>query len=335
MNRKIIKEFELLVACYNDKYKQIKNSENYYRLKQLKYILNILKKYNKKITIFNYKQLKLIKGIGEGTIERIKEILEFGYLKELKDYNLNSKKFKIIEDLKSVIGIGDSKALELYNNGITSVNLLKKKINNGSIIVNNKILIGLKYYDKIIKTIQHNIINNIYQLFTHIFININKKYNNDMKYIFEFCGSYRRKTQTSGDIDILISKLGIVKENFNYLDIIINILKKPIIFNNNKPFLIDDLTKKGSTKYMGFCCYNDYIMRVDIRYISYTSWYTALLYFTGSAEFNKQMRIKAKLKNYKLSEYGLYTKNNEKIPINSEKDIFNILNLDYIDPSLR
>jgi DNA polymerase (family 10) len=48
--------------------------------------------------------------------------------------------------------------------------------------------------------------------------------------------------------------------------------------------------------------------------MSYESFPSALLYFTGSAELNKKMRQVAKEMGYKLSEYGLF-KNNEKLEI--------------------
>jgi DNA polymerase/3'-5' exonuclease PolX len=71
----------------------------------------------------------------------------------------------------------------------------------------------------------------------------------------------------------------------------------------------------------------------------YDSYYTSLLYFTGSGEFNRKMRLLASQMNYKLNEYGLYKKlkNNKykKIHIASEKDIFNHLHMEYINPPFR
>ena len=46
---------------------------------------------------------------------------------------------------------------------------------------------------------------------------------------------------------------------------------------------------------MGFCKYkNNLIRRIDIRLIPFESIYAAILYFTGSYELNKIMRINAK-----------------------------------------
>jgi DNA polymerase/3'-5' exonuclease PolX len=53
------------------------------------------------------------------------------------------------------------------------------------------------------------------------------------------------------------------------------------------------------------------------------------------AELNKKMRQIAKLKKLKLSEYGLFKENGDKININDERDVFNILEIEYLVPRLR
>ena len=89
------------------------------------------------------------------------------------------------------------------------------------------------------------------------------------------------------------------------------------------------------TKYMGFCKYkNNPVRRIDIRYVPYKYYHSALLYFTGSADLNKQMRSIA-IKGYKLSEYGLFDKNDKRIKTKSERDIFKKLGLEYLHPRLR
>ena len=46
--------------------------------------------------------------------------------------------------------------------------------------------------------------------------------------------------------------------------------------------------------------------------ISWKGFYYSLLNFTGSMEFNREMRTIAKDKCYKFSEYGLHDENNKK-----------------------
>ncbi len=343
-NSNIIKEFENLIDFIKEQNnKLIQNKDiktvtsNKFRIKQLENVKEILKKYPEKISLENLDKLKEINGIGKGSITRITEILETGKLSELNNFvPQNKEQEKILEDLESVVGIGHVKAIELYNQGIKSVKDLKKKYKNGEIELNDKILLGLKYYGKFFGNIPRKEIKDISKIFTQIIKKINKNINPEIEYIYEICGSYRREKPFCGDIDVLISKKGKL-DKINYLENIINLLKEPNKKNNNEPLIIDDLTDKNiHTKYMGFCKYLDNpIRRIDIRFIPYESFHSALVYFTGSMELNKKMRQIAKTKHYKLSEYGLFKENGDKIEINSERDLFDALDIEYLHPRLR
>jgi DNA polymerase/3'-5' exonuclease PolX len=345
MNKIIITEFEKLVNFISEEIDKLQNlkdlkkvTSNQFRLRQIKNVLSILKKFPVKITIDNYMELKNIQGIGKGSLDRIKEILETDKLSEIGNFIDTSKeKNKIIEDLETVVGIGHVNALEFFNQGVKSVKDLIKKIDKGKIEVNDKIQLGLKYYGKFQGNIPRKEIDKVNKIFNSIINKINKKLKDKDQYIYEICGSYRREKDTSGDIDILISKKGILDPEFNYLDNIIKLLKEPIKKNNDNPLLIDDMTDKNiHTKYMGFCKYKENPpRRIDIRFIPYDSYFSALLYFTGSVELNKQMRNIAKTKKLKLSEYGLFKENGDKIEINSERDVFDALNMEYLIPRLR
>lgn len=306
---------------------------NKYKIKAIDTLLKVLENFPKKITLNNVNELKNFKGIGDKTIKKITDILIYGEIKSDLVININ-----ILNELKDIIGIGEHNAIKLFNLGITSIEDLKQKINNKELKVNKVIELGVKYYNKYFENIPRKEIDSINILFKKIIEDINKVSNRD--YIYIICGSYRRNNEYSNDIDILISECGNdSNKDINHLKYIIDILKSPIRFNNNKQLLIDDLTYKNiTTKYSGFLKYkNNYIRRIDIRYVKYKYYYSALLYFTGSARLNKLMRDNAKKCGYILSEYGLknistgkYLKN-----IHSEKDIFNILNMPYLSPSKR
>jgi DNA polymerase beta len=342
MNSKIIEEFERLISFTKDQQINAIDKKaitaNQFRIKQLQNILSILKKYPENITIDNYKELSKISGIGKGSIDRIKEILEKGSLLELENYkDVNKKKKEALEDLESVVGIGPTIALELYDQGIKSVKKLKKMVEKNEIEVNDKILLGLKYYGKFEGNIPRKEITCVNKILIDVIKKLNKDIDEDKKYVFEICGSYRREKPTSGDIDVLISKKGKLNEKVNYLEKIIDLLNKPIKKNNDKPLLIDALTDKNiHTKYMGFCKYLDNPnRRIDIRFVPFDSFFSALAYFTGSADLNKKMRTIAKNKKLKLSEYGLFKQNGEKLPIHSEQDIYDILGMEFIEPKYR
>jgi hypothetical protein len=345
LNEKIINEFSKLIAFIkNEAPKDVKEkTANNFRLKQLNNVLTILQKYPEKITIKNYLELKEISGVGTHTIERIKEILQTGKLAELSNFSVKDQdKEAILTELESIVGVGRVKALEFYDLGITSIKMLKQKIDKKEIEINDKVELGLKYYGKYQTNIPRKEIDKIYKIFKKIVDKMNKeaKLDDKNKYIFEVCGSYRRERPTSGDIDVLLSKLGSkdnVEDPIKNLEIFINKLKEPIKTNENKPLLVDDITDKSfETKYMGFAKYKENpVRRIDVRYIPYESYYSALLYFTGSAELNKKMRGIAKKMDLKLSEYGLFKSDGTKLKIKSEEDYFKYLGLDYIEPKFR
>jgi DNA polymerase/3'-5' exonuclease PolX len=356
MNDKIISEFEKLISSINVETDELKKSgdikkitANNFRIRQLKTVLVVIKNYPEKISIKNYEDLKEIDGIGAHTIQRIKEILDKGSLTELSSFKENKEvqnKEKILEELESIVGVGRAKSTELYNEGITSVKMLKQKIKKGEIEVNEKIELGLKYFGKYQTNIPRKEIDKVYKILEKIINSMNKedKLDESNKYIFEVCGSYRRESPTSGDIDVLVSKIGTVtvtkeskKDDTNHLELVINKLKEKIKLNSDKPLLIDDITDKNfETKYMGFSKYKENpVRRIDVRFVNFDSFYSALLYFTGSADLNKKMRSIAKNKGLKLSEYGLFKADGTKLKIKSEEDFFKALDMDYIEPKSR
>jgi DNA polymerase/3'-5' exonuclease PolX len=350
MNKNLIYEFEKLLMFVKDELdlaKSDKNKEainkNSFRLRQFNKVISILKKYPEKITLKNIKEFNLLPGIGKGTINRIKEILEKGYLDEVKDYNPKDlNKNKIISELEEIIGVGRTNAVDLYNQGVLSISDLRKKIKSKKIEVNDKILLGLKYHGIIKTNIPRKEMEKINKMLGKVVNHINKKYRltNKNKYCYQICGSYRREKEFSNDIDILLTKYNTKsssKNNDKHLERFVSKLKTELSINNGQEFLIDDMTDKNiTTKYMGFCKYkNNPVRRIDIRYVSYDSYYSALLYFTGSGEFNKNMRNIAKEKGYKLSEYGIFDENNKKIKVTSEEDFFKILKMDYVNPKYR
>lgn len=336
-NQKIIDEFTKLINQIKIQIDNAPKTSDYiannFRLKQISTALQIIKDYKKEIK--SGSDLKDIKGIGKGTVRRIDEILKTGILSEIKISLTERKLSEAIEKLQQVHGIGHKTAFDLITkHNIYSVNELKKAHENNLIELNDQILTGLKYHGIYKQNIPRNEITQI------------KKYLEDRAKTIDknlqitICGSYRRGKETSNDIDVLVSHPGI-KTKFqlgskdNYLLKLVKLLK-----TNN--FLLDDLTDKNfEIKYMGYCKFKkNPVRRIDIRYIPYESYYTALLYFTGSGSFNKKMRRLAEQLGYLLNEYGLYklSDNKEKkkrLKINSEKDVFDVLGMDYLEPKER
>ena len=340
-NEHIVREFIRLI----DQIKiQIDNApstaeyqKNHFRLKQIMAGLEIIRKYPQ--VIKSGSELKDIKGIGKGIINRIDQILSKGHLDEIKINKKEITMAKYIEELQEIHGIGHKTAYDfVIKYGIKSIAELKKAYNDGSVELSNTIITGLKYHDLYKKNIPRNEmdkINNYLQQKAKLV---------DKHFAITICGSYRRLKPTSNDVDVLVyhpqikTKLQLSEQlNNNYLFKFIEILKKD-------KFLLDDLTDKDyEIKYMGYCQFKENskkydIRRIDIRYIPYDSLSSALQYFTGSGAFNKRIRALAEQLGYLLNEYGLYKLNGDKktrIKITSEKDIFDKLGMEYLLPEQR
>ena len=166
------------------------------------------------------------------------------------------------------------------------------------------------------------------------------------------CGSFRRNKDFSSDLDILITHKDLEEkdESGEYMHQVVKAL--------DKNFIIDKLTEDSKTHFQGFASFKNIpkintwnksnvetsfdiktnVIRLDIIIVPISSFYTALMHFTGSAVFNQKMRLHAKSLGFKLSEYGLFKMEKNKyvnMPISSEKDIFDILLLKYISPDKR
>jgi len=330
-------EAESLNAQVENDIKEMKMHK--YRLQSIKKITGILKKLDFEIT--EPDDLKEIPGIGEGTIRRIKEILETGKLNELKQKYDKKKQKKIdsIQELENIIGIGRSIAKYLVTKqNIKSIAELKKAIKTKKIEVNDTVLLGLKYYGIVEGNIPRNEIATIEKYL------VKEAYKIDPKLEIMVCGSYRRGKKTSGDIDVLVyhPKVKTTKQIVNpskfglesYLELLVNQL-------TDNEFLLDHLTDKHyNVKYMGFGKYKSFpVRRIDMRFIPYNSLPTAMLYFTGPYELNTIMRTAAKKRKMILNEYGLYKidddGNRTPIKIKSESDVFKVLGMDYLTPEQR
>lgn len=89
----------------------------------------------------------------------------------------------------------------------------------------------------------------------------------------------------------------------------------------------------------GVCCLDPNekkYRRLDIRIIPNDEYYCALLYFTGSDLFNKNMRGIALTKGYTLNEYKIASKlDGAPLKVTSERDVFNYLGMEYKSPEER
>jgi len=142
----------------------------------------------------------------------------------------------------------------------------------------------------------------------------------------EPAGSLRRRRETVGDVDILVTVEGasggpaeqisagteVVRE-FTSLDIVSEVLAAGATKGSVR-------TREG--------------LQVDLRVVSPQSFGAALQYFTGSKAHNVRIRGIALDKGLKVNEYGVF-RGDESIAGATEEDVYAALGLPWIPPELR
>lgn len=276
-------------------------------------------------SFFTEEHLKKVKGVGKSIIEKVRLIMETG---SCPKYDEIKKKKDPRKEFIEIYGIGPAKAKELMDSGIKSVQELKgfdkEKIES---VLNEKQRIGLQYYDDILARIPHSEIKRHEKYLKSVLKKI------DPSSEITIAGSYRRKNKTSGDIDILIKAnkkqifhdfVGKLKDDgYMYEELALGDKKFMGLANMAKG---EDIAKPTPCR------------RVDIMITTEKEYPFAILYFTGSANFNPKMRQIALDKGFSLNEYSLtHLDSGEDLDktFHSEKEIFEFLDMEYVDPEDR
>ncbi|KAK0729111.1 hypothetical protein B0T21DRAFT_385225 [Apiosordaria backusii] len=160
-------------------------------------------------------------------------------------------------------------------------------------------------------------------------------------------GSYRRGSDSSGDIDFIITKRGTTSssELVSFMNALIAVLYK-------KSFLVATLSQSRreseGSKFLGCCMLppNGKWRRIDLLLVPETEHGAALIYFTGNDIFNRSMRLLASKKGMRLNQRGLYrdvmrgpkrvkVTEGELVEGRSERRIFEILGVRWREPGER
>lgn len=339
--QKIISLFnDLVYICYAEN-----QPGSQFKLKEYNHLLKIISQYDGSIENPEIVEKLLIesgKKKPKSILTKIKEIFDTGTLQVVEEQKKNPL-VKAVSELSKIYGFGPAKSKEIFSKyKISNLEDLKDFVNkhenkiDGKKIINEKQLIGLFYHNHLIQRIPFEEMKQ-YEEFLLIHLEkFNKKYSKNLK--LSINGSYRRQCKDSGDIDVLITEQSdtISRKKFiNYL---------------YKIGFIKEILADGKNKFMGICkLSNSSVYRhIDIIETKYEQYPFGVLYFTGSGGFNTFMRSVALQKGFSMNEYEFSDKKT-KIPItkeiiyekigkqnfDTEKDIFQFLELEYTEPKDR
>jgi DNA polymerase (family 10) len=257
-----------------------------------------------------------LSGVGKSMAEKIEEYLKTG---KIKYYQELKKKIPVdVDDLMAIEGIGPKTIKTFYKKlGIKNVEDLEKAIKNHEIAslpgfkekTEENILTGIKFLKR----------NRGRFLLSEILPEA-EEIKNKLKELKEIekisiAGSFRRRKETVGDIDILV----VAKKSEKVMDFFVNLSDVVKIWGKGK-------TKSSVRMKGGF--------DVDLRVVNKKSYGSALQYFTGAKDHNITTRKIAIKKGLKLNEYGVF-KGKKMVAGWNEKGVYKKLGLSWITPELR
>lgn len=142
----------------------------------------------------------------------------------------------------------------------------------------------------------------------------------------EPAGSVRRRAESIGDVDILVTTHPNERKG--------QLTPKEVIEAFTKAPFVERVLAAGQTKGSAIVQTDTTAVQVDVRVVPAESFGAALQYFTGSKQHNVRLReiaVKAKLK---LNEYGLF-RGDKQIAGATEAAVYEKLGLDFVPPLLR
>ena len=262
------------------------------------------------------KALEDIPGVGKNIAERIEEYLKTG---KMKYYQYLKKKTPVeLRELTAVEGLGPKKVKVLYQElGIKNLKDLEKAVKD------HKIAPLFGFGEKSEKNILEGIVflkKSKGRFLLGEILPVVKEIEQQLKSLKEvnqisIAGSVRRKKETVGDVDFLIT----TKHPLKVMDFFVSLPGVVKIWGKGP-------TRSSVRMEKGF--------DVDLRAVPERSYGSALQYFTGSKEHNIATRKIAIDKGLKLNEYGIFS-GKRMVGGRKEEEIYKILGMVWVPPELR
>lgn len=269
-------------------------------------------------TIYQQGGLNNIPGVGTGIAKKIEEFLTTGQLEYYE--KLKTTIPSGVVELLDIPEVGPKTAKLLYEKlGVDNIEKLERAIKEHQIKdlagmgekSETNILRGIELYKR---RKERFLLGRALPLVEEMVESLSQlKETNKIS----FAGSLRRKKETIGDIDILVTSQNPEK-----------IMKTFTSLPQVREILAEGPTKSSIiTK-------DD--LHIDVRVVEPISFGAALQYFTGSKAHNIKLRELALKRGLKINEYGVFeVESGNRIAGEKEEEVYQALNLPFIPPELR
>ncbi|KAK3941509.1 hypothetical protein QBC46DRAFT_458212 [Diplogelasinospora grovesii] len=283
--------------------------------------------------------------VGRRLAQKIEEIVQTNRLQRL-EYAQGNPTDQVLDTFLKVYGVGLSTANKWISQGYRT---LQDLIDKADLTTNQRL--GIEHYEDLNTRIPRN---EVTELGDYVKTEARKI---DSRVELLVGGSYRRGSESSGDIDFIVTKRGTSSAGdlVPFLEELIRVLTE-------KGFLVATLAalhsrERSGSKWHG-CCVLPHAekgggengrgiwRRIDFLLVPETEYGAALIYFTGNDIFNRSMRLLASKKGMRLNQRGLYREvirgrggmkvtEGELVEGRDEKRIFEILGVKWREPTER
>ncbi|MFN2167705.1 MAG: DNA polymerase/3'-5' exonuclease PolX [Anaerolineae bacterium] len=260
--------------------------------------------------------LSELPGIGDDLAGKIQEIVDTGGLQQLEEIKLRTPAG--LAKLLQISGLGPKRVQALHEAlGINSLDDLQEEAEAGK--VRQLDGFGEKTEQNILEELQRqrseedrtrlDVAEEVAEPFIGYLGGL------DGVRRAEIAGSYRRRRETVGDLDLVV----ISEKNQEVMDRFVGYED------------VDEVVSHGETR-------STVILRsglqVDLRVVGAESYGAALFYFTGSKAHNIAVRNLALDQGLKVNEYGVF-REEERVAGETEEEIYERFDMSFVPPELR
>jgi DNA polymerase (family X) len=262
--------------------------------------------------------LRQRRGIGDGTMTRVREILRTG---SCRDLNLLRRTMPSgVRELLKIDGLGPRTVRMLYTHlRVASVDDLERAAHSG--LLSRLPRMGERSVERLLAAIGDYRdrsgplpLGQALALGGAIAAELSRL---SVVQQVELTGSARRRKERVGDLDLLIA------------------CSEPTAVNDRFAALpeIREVLLRGEGRTAGRLVTGQ---RADLRFVEPECFGAGLHYFTGSKQHNIAVRVRGNKRGLKISEYGVFLRSNlHRVSGSQEPDVFAAVGLPFIPPELR